>query len=133
MTGSFRHFSVKEIDAGMQFALTTHNVHLDRDTLRNIADKTGIKWYEEGRKSGMLLQAKRDALDEYLKQYNKTESHRRNVYSRTVGKLFSTRNKHRNDQKRAQKEAPKRACSVDPNDIGIEKSGQYMLFLPQAS
>lgn len=103
MSESFLHFSRAEVAAGITFASGDHfvgrgrkrvlvqGVKLDTDTLRNLANQVGERWYATGRNPGQLYEAKRIVLARHLLQRDKYESLRFRAYSSAVSKMFSNR------------------------------------------
>lgn len=103
MSESFLRFSRAEVAAGIAYANVAHyigkgrkrvrvdGVKLDTDTLRNLANHVGERWYATGRNPGQLYEAKRTVLAEHLLQRDKCESSRFRAYSSAVSKMFSNR------------------------------------------
>ena len=103
MSESFLHFSRAEVAAGIAYASKDHSVgkgrkrvlvqgvKLDTDTLRNLANQVGERWYATGRNPGQLYEAKRIVLARHLLQRDKYESLRFRAYSSAVSKMFSNR------------------------------------------
>ncbi len=81
MAGSFTHFTPEEVDYGLRYGKEKHGIHLDRDTLRRLANDAGKRWYAGGKKPQHLVNAKRQALENDLWIRDRCDADRRNAYA----------------------------------------------------
>lgn len=129
MSSSFRHFSADEVGKGLSYARDRLGIVLDRDTLRALADSTGIRWYASGRKPTLLQQAKGEALNE-LWQRNQMDVARRNAYSSVVASMFSARRRRKPMQATKKIKRPD-STALDPTLFGTNDKGQGIFLFPR--
>lgn len=130
MSTSFRHFSVDEVQSGLRYASEEHRIELDRDTLRRLANDTGNRWYTGGRRRGLLLQAKRECLNEDLWIRSRCDADRRNAYSSAISKIFSERARLARLKRRPKLAERATVQSVDPNVYGFDSKGRGVFLFP---
>lgn len=130
---AFLHFSTSEVENGLSYAQQEHHVCLNRDTLRDLANRTGIRWYASGRRPGGLVSAKRLVLAD-LWEKHRIDTERRNVYSSAISHMFGLRSAE-SRRRRARCGTAATATPATPQSgvYGFAENGQGMFLFGNTS